>query len=236
MKKNKEKKIIQETLSFIPNPNNVLVKCSKKSFEELFYKWIKRDDGSKVQLFTSIEQQEGYDQRFTQNLSTGIVIAVGENIKDIYPSDLIILDYLVYNSLDERIGFVNGDLIVSLPAITTYHTEDAPPSINLRRAYVVGDIDELSKILGIIRNDKLIARTPYTFLEHKVNRILKVHGLGIIQEEKEVIAVREILSASPQSGYKDGDKIFLMEENLWFRQTGDKVISVCFERDIMGKK
>lgn len=226
----------KNNITFIPNPNKVLIKCTKESFESIFYKWITRDDGEKVQLFSSIDYGEGFDSRFAQNVSCGVIVAVGDNVEGIKTSDTAILDYSVYNSTDERIGFVNGDLLVALDAKTTYHTEDSPPSINMRKAYIEGDIDELSKILGIIRNDKLIAFSPYVFLSEKSNVIVKVSAGGFLTEEKETIATREILSASEDSGYKQGDSIFLKEEDLFFRTIGEKRISVCFDRDILGKR
>lgn len=228
--------MIKRKLNFEPHPLRVLIKCTKQSFEEIFYKWITRDDGTKVQLFSSVESQEGFDNRFTQNVSAGMIVAVGMAVENIFNSDIAILDYLVYNDNDALIGFVNGDRMVSLPAKTTYHDTDAPPSINMRKAYIKGDYDEVSKILGVIRNDKLLSFSPYVFLEHKENKIMKVNAFGLINEEVEYIAIREVLSAPESSGYKDGDKIFLKEEDLFFRNISGKMISVCFEKDILGKK
>lgn len=226
----------KNNIKFEPHPLKVLIKCTKESFDNIFYKWIKRDDGSTVQLFTSIESDEGFDNRFTQNVSCGTIVAVGTGVENILPSDTVIIDYMVYNSTDELIGFINGDRLVALDAKTTYHTEDAPPSINMRKAYVEGDFDEISKILGVVRNDKLIAFHPYVFLNHKSNVIQMVSAGGFLIEETEAIVTIEVLSASPDSGYKDGDKVFIKDDDLFFRAIGGKTISVCFEKEILGKR
>lgn len=223
-------------LNIEPHPDKVLIKTTQKDYEELFYKMIKRDDGSLVRLFTQIEHEEGYEARFQQNLSTGRVIAVGENVKGIFPSDLAILDYLVLNDQDSLVGIIGGDRTVSLLAHTTYHKEDALPSITMRKAHIKGDYDTMSKILGLLRHDKLISLDPYIFLTKEESVIVKVNAMGIEYQEEQFIVERTVLAAFEGSGYKEGDKVLIKEPDLFFRRINGKEISVCFCKEILGKR
>lgn len=226
----------KQILSFIPHPDKVLVKITKESWESLFYKWIVRDDGSKCQLFTQLEESEGYDKRYTQNVSAGVIVAVGENIIDVYPSDIAILDYLATNNIDVLVGYINGDRLISVNMKTTYHEENSRPQIDGRKAYVIGDYDHVSSILGIIRNDKIIAFDPYVFLNHKSNLIVSVLPNGKIRETVEDISEREIISAPEGCGFSDGDTILVKEPDIFGRIIGGKEVSVIMRQDILLKK
>ena len=227
----------KDLLIIEPHPLKVLVKTTQKDYEELFFKWIKRDDGTQVQLFTTMKEDEGFDARYKQNVSVGRIVAVGDKVKNIFPSDLAILDYMVSNDNDSFVGTVDGDRMVSLLAETTYHTEDALPSATLRKAYVKGDYDELSKILGVIRNDKLISFSPYIFLTKEESKIVKLNTFALpnINTEGEIVE-RIVLSAFEGSGYKNGDRIAIKEEDLFFRTISGKEVAVCYFKEILYKK
>ncbi len=226
----------KDNLKIKPHPDKVLIKCSLEAFKELMYKWIVKKDKTRTKLWTAIEYDEGFDNRFQQNISTASVIAVGKNVKNIFPSDLIILDYLVYNSDDGLVGFVNGDRIVALDPKTTYHTTDALPSTTMRKAFVKGDVDYLSKILGVIRNDKLISFSPYVFITKKSAKIVKVGIGGLMFEETETIVEREVLAAPEGSRFSEGNTVVVKEADLCFRTIGNKEISFCFENEILMRK
>jgi hypothetical protein len=225
-----------QKVSFIPHPDKVLVKITKASYDELFFKRIIRDDGKEVSLFTSIEEKEGMDDRYKQNVSVGVIVAVGKNVDNIFITDLAILDYMVSNDSDNLVGFVNGDRIVSLVAKTTYHNKSAKPDINFRKAYVKGDYDEVSKILGVVRKKQVIAFDPYIFLNSKSNKILSVLPNGQLTETIEYISKRDVLSADAKSNLKFGDEILLKEEDMFGRVIENKEISVIFKNYVLCKK
>ena len=222
-------------MEITPHPDRVLIKISKAAWDELFYKKIKRDDGEEVTLFTELEAGEGYDKRFTQNVSVGAIIAVGANVKNVYLSDLAIIDYLVSNNEDYTIGYVNGDKIVSILAKTTYHTKDAKPFNDGRKAYVKGDYDEVSPLLGVVRKKQVIAFPPYVFLNFKSNLIARVLPNGQVVKSVEQISKREILSAGENSPFKDGDEILLKEDSMFSRHISNKEISLIFDTDVLCK-
>jgi hypothetical protein len=230
------KSISKKKIEFLPHPEKVLIKITRKQFSDLFSKWITRDDGSKCQLFIDIEESDGYDRKFTQNVSVGIVVAVGEKVEGIYPGDIAIIDYLVSTGSDALIGFVNNDMLVAVNAKTKYHTFDALPNIDGRKAFVTGDYDDLSPILGVIRGGKAVAFSPYIFLVHKTNKLIKILPNGQMVEIPEEIATREVVSASNESGYRDGDSVVLKELDLFSRIIDNKELSICYEAEILCKK
>lgn len=226
----------RERTNIIPAPDRVLIKITKQQIENLTSKEIIRDDGTKARLFLEPDYEKGYERRFQQNVSAGTIVAVGDNVKGIYTSDVAILDYLSTNDDDILIGWVGGDQLISFIPKTTYHEKSAPPLQDGRRAWVKGDFDHISQLLGIIRNDKIIAFHPYVFLVAKSNLILTVTSSGIMAETKESISEREILSAPKGSPYKDGDKILIKETDMFSRHIRGKEISVVFMQDILCKK
>lgn len=226
----------KEKITIIPHPNKVLIKISKEAHEKMFFKLVKNAEGKKVKLFSNLPEDEGMEKKFTQNVSCGEILAVGTNVKDIFPTDIAIIDYLVSNSPDNVVGYVNGDIIVALDAVTTYHEKSAPPAINMRRAYVKGDFDELSKILGVVRGDRLVSFSPYVFLSRESEVSVMVGEGGVMYEEQKPVVERTVLSAFVGSGFKDGETVIIKEADLFFRHIGDKEISVCFYKEILATK
>lgn len=223
----------KQKLQITVHPDRVLIKITAAEWNHLFSIWVKRDDGTSVQLFTDIEEDESFDRRFQQNVSVGSIVASGKNVEGILKGDVAIIDYLVTAADESMVGVTNGNRLVAIPAKTTYHTEDAAPFVDGKKAWVTGDYDTISPLLGVVRMGKLIARRPYVFLKYEKAEQLKVSEAGTIYEEVEPICTREVISAHPDTGLKDGDKVVLKEANLFFRAIDGKTISIIFEEDIL---
>src|ERR1700761_9646483 len=177
--KERVKKFIKhEKLSIIPAPNRVLIRITKKQIQDLISKEITLEDGTKKRLFFEpILFDEGYERRFQQNVSVGEIIGVGNEVEGIQIGDMAILDYLVSNLIDDTVGFVSGDQLISIIAYTTYH-KTSSPMIRGRQAWIKGDYDHISRILGLVREDELIPFDPYVFMEYKPDylKILSLRG------------------------------------------------------------
>lgn len=223
----------KEKLFIEPHPDKILIKITQHEWSSLFSVKVRRDNGSEIDLFTDVEENAGFDRRFRQNVSVGTIVAVGTRVEGMLKGDVAIIDYLVTGADDSLIGITNGNRLVAIPAKTTYHTEDALPYVDGKKAWVVGDYDMVSPLLGIVRMGKLIAMRPYVFLKYENPAQLKVAESGVLHEETQPICTREVLSAHPDSGFKDGDKVVLKEENLFTRVIDGKEISVLLEEDIV---
>lgn len=223
----------KEMLTMMPHPDKVLIKVSQANWNSLFSKYVTTSAGKKVELFTDAQEEEGFEKRYTQNVSVGLVVAVGERVKNILKGDMAIIDYSVTGNEDAQVGFLGADRIVCVDAFTTYHTEDSPPQMNGRLAYAIGDVENLSKLLGVVRMGKVIARTPYVFLKHEEATKLSVSESGMMIEEVEEICIREVLAADKDSISKESSKVLIKESDLFSRKVDGKELSVIFEQDIM---
>lgn len=222
-----------DQMSIIPAPNRVLIKITRKQVEDLISKEITKDDGTKVRLFFEhLHFSEGYERRFQQNVSVGEVIGVGSNIDNIKVGDTVILDYLVSNLSDDVVGYFKGNQLISILAHTTYH-QDSSTLVNGRRAWAKGDFDYISRILGLVRGDKLIPFDPYVFVEYKSDllKILNMHGDNV--RNTELVIRREIIAVPDGCVFKCGDNISLKKDDWFDREIYDWKIAICFKQDII---
>lgn len=227
--------IRNEKLSIVPAPNRVLIKITQKQLEDLISKEIVKDDGTKARLFFEpIRFDAGFDRAYSQNVSVGTAIGVGSDVHNIKVGDIVILDYLATTLVDDTIGFVNGDQLISIIAHTTYH-ETSSPLVNGRRAWAKGDFDHISRILGLVRGDKLIPFDPYVFIEYNpdVTRILNLRGEKM--KPMEGVREKEVIAAPENSIFKCGDKVRIKSEDPFEREVGGRTISIVFKSDILCK-
>lgn len=234
--KRARKFVKSEKLDIIPAPNRVLIRITKRQIEDLISKVIKRDDGSETKLFfESIHHGEGYDKRYQQNVSVGEVIAVGTNVRGVSIGDSVILDYLVSNLTDDLIGSFNKDQLISILAHTTYH-ENSSPLINGRRAWAKGDYDHISRILGIVRGDKLIPFDPYVFVEYESDLLSILNDIGERVRSTAAVIKRTVIAAPEDCIYKYGDVVFMKRDDWFDREVNGRKIAICFRQDVLCKK
>lgn len=224
------------TLKIFPAPDRVLIKITNDQVDSLTSRWINRDDGTKVKLFTRPAYDKGFDQRFTQNVSIGTVIACGEEVTKIDEGDIVIIDYLVTNDLDVFVGYYNNSIVASVKADTVIHQDDALPSQTGRKAWVKGDYDTISPIMGVIRDNEVVAFDPYIFLETKIPIIVRVLANGKLVETPDPMATRTVIAAPEGHWVKKGDEITTKSENLFGRYINEKEISIIFKDDVLVKK
>ena len=228
------KKMTKEKLLIIPNPNKILIKIPKASWNSLFSKYVKDKNGKEVELFIDIQEASGYERRFQQNTSIGKVVAVGENITDILPGDMAIIDYTVTGEETHLVGYINEEMYIAIDANTTYHTEDSVPNLNGMNTYQKGDFEEISKLYGIVRDKVAYSRDPYVFLVHENPVKLSVNSLGITEQKIDEICTRTVLASNENSVCKLGDKVVVKESDIFERILPDNhTLSVIFEQDII---
>jgi hypothetical protein len=222
-----------EKLSIIPAPNRVLIRITKKQIQDLISKEIVLEDGTKKRLFFEpIHFEEGYDRRFQQNVSVGEIIGVGNEVEGIYAGDMAILDYLVSNLIDDTVGFVSGDQLISIIAYTTYH-ETGSIMVNGRQAWAKGDYDHISRILGLVRGDELIPFDPYVFMEYKPDYFKILSARGEAMRETAPMVTRKVIASPEGCIWKCGQKIFLKKDDWFDREIAANRIAVAFKQDIL---
>lgn len=227
--------IKHEKLSIIPAPNRLLIRITKQQIEDLISKVITKEDGTTTRLFFEpIHFGEGYERRFQQNVSVGEIIGVGSNVHDVKVGDIAILDYLASNLVDDTIGYVKGDQLISILAHTTYH-ETGSVLINGRQAWAKGDFDNISRILGLVRGDKLIPFDPYVFIEYKSDYLKILNARGEATRSSVAVVDREVVASAEGCVYKCGDRIKLKKDDWFDREINGRTIAVCFVSDILCK-
>jgi hypothetical protein len=233
----KKKQKVKRTRLFIePYPTKVLIEITLGQLESLTSRWIIRDDGKRVKLFTEPQFDQGYDRKFMQNVSVGKVIGVGEWVTNICVGDIAIVDYLVTNDTGVLIGYFKNNQVVCVEAASTYHTEDSLPSQTRRMAWVKGDHDIVSPILGVIRENEAIAFDPHVFLENRVAKLVMVMFNGELREAKEAVTSRIVISAPENSNVRQGDEVTIKEEDIFTREIHGKEMSIVFIEDIKAIK
>lgn len=227
--------IKHEKLSIIPAPNRVLIRITKKQIEDLISKEITKDDGTKSRLFfESIRFDQGYDRAFQQNVCVGQAVGVGDNIHDINIGDSVILDYLSTSLTDDMIGMVSGDQMISILAHTTYHQSNAV-MINGRRAWAKGDYDHISRILGVVRGDKLIPFDPYVFVEYESDFLSILNDMGEKMRSTAAVISRTVIATPENCIYKCGDQIKIKRDDWFDREVSGRKIAIVFKQDILCK-
>jgi hypothetical protein len=222
-----------DRLSIIPAPDRVLIRITQQQIQDLISKEIVLEDGTKKRLFFEpIHFEEGYERRFQQNVCVGECIAVGISVHDVEVGDTLILDYLVSNLTDDCIGFVKKDQLISIVAHTTYHDTNSP-LINGRRAWVKGDYNHISRILGIVRGEELIPFDPYVFMEYKPDYLKIVSARGEAMRETNPVVVRKVIAVPEDCIFKCGQAIFLKKDDWFDREIAAYRIAVAFKGDIL---
>lgn len=228
---------------FLVPPGSVMVKIKKVDTESLYSKWIIRNDGTKVQLFTQPEQNSVTMRKSDVFVSIGEVLQVGSTIEDVKEGDMALLDYTVDNFIDNVLYYdEEGNKYITIDGNTTFHENSLIVSADRNHpretiVYKCGEINAESPLLGILRDDKLIARRPYVFIEHKTNTEEKVSKSGIMFSEKKDITERKILSVSKDSttkfGMLNGQTIIVKENDIFDVRTPNGIIQCIMDEDIM---
>lgn len=223
--------------------DKVFIRITKDSRDSIFSKEITRDDGTKVRLWTNVEAMDNDDRRFTLSVQTGIVEAIADNVEGVAIGDIAIVDYKLCN-MDDRIVYKEGgDVVYWLTAKTIYHDEDLIAYANRKSprdqiAYLKGDYDEVSMLLGVIAGDVIFAREPYVFLEHESNEISKVSDAGILYSETQRNYLRKVLASSKESQQRyrvyPGDEILVLDFDIFCVTIEGKTFDCIHDADIVG--
>jgi hypothetical protein len=228
--------------------DKIIVEFSNESIESIYRgKEITRNDGSKVRLFIATPAHDDEDRKSGLTVNTAFVTHVSDDVKDIQVGDLAIVNYDLFNAKNNLIENRGGDGISFwINASTTYHnsTHIAYANKKSKRDQIVyesGDIDEMSFLLGIIRDGTLIARSPIVFIDHTNIEVDRVTGSGLVYTEKLKTFSRRVLGISPEAtekkGISEGDMILVADYDIFEIKMDyyGKSIDAIYERDIIGK-
>lgn len=225
----------------IVHPNKVLIRINKHDRKKTFEKDITRFDGEVIQLITSLEANQGEEASYGQAVQVGDVIGVGANVDWVKEGDRAILDYTVdINDSNVVYAYSQHDKVVCINAISRYHDSDFIIPANKNRqtdqyVYRVGDLDESSMLIGVIRDGVILPNFPYVILAYRPIKQEYIQPKGTLHMMlvEESIISRTVIAVHPQSKLKIGDVIVVESDSLFDRSADEKMMSVVYEHDVL---
>lgn len=227
---------------YFVHPEYIIIKISKESREDVFKRKFKNDKGEDMVLFLPTPSHKSDANHSEYFVTCGEVYGVGAKVKNIRAGDIGILSYLCDNDEDIIVGYEGEDKLIVVKPFTTYCEKEVVVYANKRShrdqiVQSVGDYDELSQLIGVIRGEELLAIDPYIFLKHEETIVNKKTPSGVMYTVDEKIIKRQILSISEESqertGLKKGDFVIMDDFDLFDAKLEDRTISVINDVDIM---
>lgn len=222
-------------------PTHAIVEILQSEHEKFFYKEITTKKGEKIRLTLTLPKTREKDEHFSQGVNMARAIVVGDEISEFKSGDLLLVDYSV-DVGTARILYDDGERkLVDVVAKNVYYQNDEfVPATNdrPRDTYIwkKGDLDEITVIFGIIKDDgEVVPTNPFVILEYVVvdgQFEENENGILIPIYEGDVV-MRRCLFAHPESKIKQGDLVMVPFDSLYEREIYDKVISVCVDKDIL---
>mgnify|MGYP006935482845 CR=1 FL=1 len=224
--------------------DKILIRISSELRESIYSKEILDSKGNKVKLFKNVKEDDYLDERASfLNVQTGIVEEVSDSTCNAKKGDIALINYDICNSPQRFYKADGDDNIYFLEANTTYHETDniAYRTQRSKRDEIVwsaGDIDELSGLLGVISENKLMANPPFVFLKHQSNIQTMISPSGMMYDESKKIIEREVLAISEESslkyGIKVGDIVTIDDYDLFSVRLDDQTAIDCInDQDIL---
>lgn len=237
--------------------NRVLIRIANKDRDSQFIKHIVKDDGSTSFIYVNskykMEAVQGGSQRLVELdaaddrssnyfARTGEILAVGVGVEGIEKGDIAILDYKVDNDDSINVGGDETGKWVTPIAVTSYIKEDviAPANRQFPKDRIMakkGEIDNVSDIIGVIRDGNVHAIAPYVFMKFVPPSAEKKTFSGIIYDEPTRILETKILSASKYSmefyGIGDGATIKVKETDTFKIEVNNAIYLVCNDIDVI---
>jgi|ERR1700733_12567022 len=227
--------------------NKIFVRITKENKEGIFSKEITRNDGSKVKLFLTVDAKDDEDRKSELFVQTGIVELVGSEVEGINVGDIALLDYQVCNLRHQLVKEDEHGQVFWINPKTTYydHTKIAykdrkHPMSRDTVVYYEGDYDEISMLLGVVRNEELIPIAPYVFLTHETPIVMVITKNGLLIEERHRLLYRNVISISQEStdnfSVKREDTVLVDDADIFPVKFNGMKVDCLFDRDIIAIK
>lgn len=213
----------------------VLLKITAEDKKKIFEK-----DVHGTILFKAVEENIDMAGAFEQTVSSGIIIAVADDVKHIQPGDIAILDYILETLVDKQIYQDDTGKYFCVDSRTIFHEDDKIVYASLltktdQYVWCKGDVDEASLIYGVFRDDQLIPNPPYIFCEHKDFKITHKTDSGISYQEMEMgTVIRRVLVPNEHTGedIEPGSLVVVQDYTLYERSLDGKMFDVIMNQDI----
>lgn len=222
--------------------NHVIVRISAEERRKLFDVPVKRNDGSLVWLNVNQEAEAFTDKWYEQSVTVGEVLAVGAHVKNIHPGDLAIMDYTVDKTAEHVLWENEEEKCIRVLAVSSFKQAREVIPANRRTPHPTllcnaGDPDELSNIIGVVRNGTIYPVFPYIFLEYEgIDDEWKQRDGSVLYTQQliEPVVYRTVSFVSEQSQFRPGQRLAFDVEDLFERMFEGKRFDIGWERVVMG--
>lgn len=226
-------------------PHKVLLRFRNDEYEDaLVVSKVKTNDGKIIKIYQN-DWRKDKDYRSSVFRKKAEVLQVGRGVNGIQEGDIAIVDYKLDNDESAEIGYDNIGKLVICNATTTFVEEDVwvePNMLNQKKRLLAkaGDLQNITMVLGVIRNGKILAKEPYVFLEKKPNKEIKKTFYGIIYEEKYEKQEYKVISTSVETQNKfniyPDNIVTVYEKDLFEVIVNDTTYLVCNDIDVKIEK
>lgn len=220
--------------------NRILVEITEEDRDKIFNKIITSTSGQEFKLAIQIqEKDQSTDKFYSQTVNMGRVLQVADDCTQVQVDDIVLFD----NLIDSDEGIIVEKSIFRKKIVilesNTYHNNDyliPPNGKNPRPKWVwkKGDLDELSRILGIFRNGKLLCPKTLVITDHHNDEDDIRKFVGIIYDYKKIPIVRRVIRSVPEdSAFKVGDNVLVLAEAVMNYDFGPHNFDVFGEDDVL---
>jgi hypothetical protein len=220
--------------------NRILIEITEEDRDKIFKKVITSTTGEEFTLFRQTEEKNRNTDRFySQTVNMGRVLQVADDCKQVKVDDIVLFDNLV----DSDEGIIVEQSVFRKKIVIleshTYHNNDylIPPHGKQYRPQWVwrnGNVDEISRILGIYRDGKLICPKTMVITDHHNDEDDIRKYVGIIYDYKKIPVVRRVIRAVPEgSPFKVGDNVLVLAEAIMNYDFGPHNFDVFGEDDVL---
>lgn len=221
--------------------DKILIHFSQERINDIFFTTVVKNDGTVSRLEISTPAEDIDDRASTLFAEIGEVIGVGSEIKHIIVGDTAILDYNLFNDVRKLISEDQSGRTYIVDPVTKYHKEENiaySEQDNERNQLVwnMGEVEEMSQLLAIVRDGELIANDPFVFLKYEEKEEVNDCGtLGYVYSPE--VVTRKVLSISSigtrKYDVKNGDSVLVREPDTFTVKINDKLVSCCNDEDLL---
>jgi len=220
-------------------PNRILVEIAEQDREKIFKQIITSTAGQDFLLIKDRQAPSHTDKFYSQTVNLGRVLQVHPHCRQVQVDDVVLFDNMV--DTDPLIVFESSQFRkkVVLQESHSYHTDDylIPPSGKQLRPQSVwkkGDLEDMSRILAIFRQGKLICPESYVIAEYHDDEQDVRRYQGLIHDTERLSAVsRTIKATHSSSSLSPGNRVLVQADRILTYDFAEHKFDVFFEEDVL---
>lgn len=218
----------------------VMIDISERERDAIFKKEIKASDGRTFFLIKEMEAGFDEDKFFSQTVNMGRVIKVADDVKNIMPGDVVIMENLVDANPKYVAEQTDEYKRVVIQAANVYHDDDywRPPNGTSKGGFVhyKGNLDTRTFIICIVRDKEIIPVGTKVILKNTpIINDPTISRLRVTASRTQMI-VRTVLVAAENSGYKKGDMVLVDQGIVATMDISGKLYDYIEEEDVLMQK